>query len=210
MRRSVSIAVLAGGQSSRMGRDKALLELEPDGKPLLEIVLDRVQPLSDDVFVVASGRDAYATFGAPVQPDLYPGAAVLGGIGSAIRHATHDACLVVSCDHPFLNRALLSSMMATPGDWDVLVPVIRGESRQGGKVIRQTLHAVYARSCVPHIERAIAEGMLQIVSFFPKVRVNEVDEAAIAVHDPDFRSFFSVNTPEALATANRWRSSEER
>jgi molybdenum cofactor guanylyltransferase len=208
MTRSVSIAILAGGQSSRMGRDKALLELEPDSKPLLEIVLERVQPLSDDVFVVASGRDVYARFGAPVRPDLYPGAAVLGGIGSAIRHAAHDACLVVSCDHPFLNPTLLSRMIQTLGDWDVLVPVIRGESRQGGKAIRQTLHAIYARSCVPYIERAIAGEKLQIVSFFGDVRVNEIDEAEIAKYDPDFRSFFSMNTPEALVTANRWRTSE--
>ena len=208
MTRSVSIAILAGGQSSRMGRDKALLELEPDRKPLLEIVLERVQPLSDDVFVVASGRDAYARFGAPVRPDLYPAAAVLGGIGSAIRHAAHDECLVVSCDHPFLNPALLSRMLQTPGDWDVLVPVILGESRQGGKAIRQTLHAIYARSCLPHIERAIANEELQIVSFFGDVRIRAIGESEIAEYDPDFRSFFSVNTPEALAIANRWRLNE--
>lgn len=208
MSRQVSVAILAGGMSKRLGTDKALVRLADDDRPLLGLVIDRVQPLSDDVFVVSSPRPAYDQFGVAVKPDLYPEAGVLGGIASALRHARHDACLVVSCDHPFLNPALLEAMIATPGEWDVLVPVLAGESRQGGRTVRQTLHAIYGRNCLPAIERKIGQGQLQIVGFFEDVRVSEIEQPALQVFDPDQRSFFSVNTPEALKTARRWRSAE--
>jgi molybdopterin-guanine dinucleotide biosynthesis protein A len=204
----VSVAVLAGGKSKRLGTDKALVRLAPDDSTLLELVLDRVRLLSDDVFVVATDRPAYAAFGVPVHPDLYPDAGVLGGIGSALRHARHQACLIVSCDHPFLNPGLLRALVSAPGECDVLVPTLPGESRQGGKMVRQTLHAVYGRGCLAPIERALAEGRLQIVGFFDDVKVTEVPEAVLKAYDPDLRSFFSVNTPEALEIAKQWRSEE--
>lgn len=198
---AVSVAVLAGGQSRRMGTDKALLRLTPDGPTLLERVLDRVRSVSEDVFIVASGREAYETTGARVLPDLFPDGAVLGGIASAIVHARHRRCLIVSCDHPFLSVPLLGAMAAWPGDWDVLVPTTVGESRQGGATIRQTLHAVYGKGCVAPIERSLQAGRRQIVGFFDEVVVEELPEATVRAYDPDLRSFFSVNTPEALAIA---------
>lgn len=184
-----------------MGTDKALLRLPPHDKPLLQIVIETVGPLSDDVFVVSRPRPDYASFGVPVLPDLYPDAAVVGGIGSALRHARHDTCLVVSCDHPFLNPALLAAMAAVEGDWDVLIPALPGESRQGGTVVRQTLHAMYRKTCVPAIERTITEDRLQIVAFFGDVRVREIDRDFVDRFDPTLRTFFSVNTPEAYAAA---------
>lgn len=210
MTRNISVAILAGGMSKRLGTDKALVRLAPDEPPLLGLVIDRVRPLSDDLFVVSSPRPAYEQFGIEVKPDLYPATGVLGGIGSALRHARHDACLVVSCDHPFLNRALIEAMVAAPGEWDLVVPVMPGESRQGGATVRQTLHAVYRKSCLPAIERKLAEGRLQIVGFFDDVRVAEFPLETTLAIDPLLRSFFSVNTPEALETARRWRAEERK
>lgn len=201
---ATSIAVLAGGKSSRMGSDKALLRLTNDGPTLLEIVIQRVRPLTDDLFVVASERPEYAGFGLPVRPDRYSDGAVLGAVGSAISHARHDRCLLVSCDHPFLSVSLLSRMISWPGEWDALVPTTRGESRQGGDTIRQTLHAVYHKRCLDEIERMLLIGQRQIVRFLDQVRVEEIDEVTLRRFDPLLRSFFSVNTPEALMEAKRW------
>ena len=208
MNRDVSIAILAGGMSKRLGTDKALVRLTEDGPPLLGLVIDRVRPLSDDLFVVSSPRVAYEQFGVAIKPDLYPDAGVLGGIASALRHARYGTCLVVSCDHPFLNRELLEEMIATPGEWDILVPVLPGESRQGGRTVKQTLHAIYGKDCLPAIEQRLGEGRLQIVGFFDEVRVAEIELGALQALDPDLRSFFSVNTPEALEIARRWRAEE--
>jgi molybdopterin-guanine dinucleotide biosynthesis protein A len=198
---TASVAILAGGKSRRMGTDKALIRIRAGDETLLERVLARVASLTDDLFVVASNRPEYAAFGVPILPDLYPGGAVLGGIASAIRHARHDRCLVVSCDHPFLSPELLDVMIRWPGDWDVLAPVTAGESRQGGGKIRHTLHAVYGKGCLTAIERRLADGQRQIVSFFADVRVAELGGAVLARHDPGGRSLMSINTPEALEAA---------
>ena len=114
----------------------------------------------------------------------------------------HEHCLVVACDMPFLSGALLRRMADEPRDYDVLVPVIPGESRQGseGKVF-QTLHAIYSKRCLPAIESRIREGKRQVVGFFDAVRVREIDVAEILEWDPELRSFFNANTPDALAAA---------
>jgi molybdopterin-guanine dinucleotide biosynthesis protein A len=203
-----SIAVLAGGQSRRMGSDKALVTLEPGGPALLQVVLDRVGSLTDDLFVVSAPRPEYRQLGVELRPDLFPDAGPLGGIGSALRYARYERCLVLSCDHPFLNIELLESMIALDGDWDILCPTLPGPSRQGGGSIRQTLHAIYRATCLPAIERAIAARRLQIVAVFNELRVSEVDADDASRLDPTLRSFFSVNTPEALDLARRWNAEE--
>ncbi|MCS7050494.1 MAG: molybdenum cofactor guanylyltransferase, partial [Thermomicrobium sp.] len=109
---STSVAILAGGQSRRMGRDKALLDFH--GEPLLGRVLRRVRPLTDDLFIVASDRPAYLQFGVPVVPDRIPDAGPLGGIYSALLSARHEYCLVLSCDLPFVDPLLLQGLLALP------------------------------------------------------------------------------------------------
>ncbi len=199
-----SIGILAGGRSARMGFDKALIRLDSLGPCLLERTILHVGSLADDVFVVASNRPEYEQFGVTVQADLYPDAGALGGIGTAIRQAKHDRCLVVSCDHPFLNSLLLRAMVEHQGEWDALIPVLPGESRQGGMTIRQTLHAVYTKRCLPAIETAIRKGWLQTVGFLSAVKVKEIGLDEILALDPDLRSFLSVNTPEDLERCRRW------
>ena len=65
----------------------------------------------------------------------------------------------------------------------------------------QTLHAIYSKQCLPFIEKRIAEGKKQVIGFFEDVRVRTLDVAEIARWDPDLRSFFNANTPEALLVA---------
>jgi molybdopterin-guanine dinucleotide biosynthesis protein A len=202
----ISAAILAGGRSRRMGTDKALLTLEPGGPPLAAIAIDRVRRIADDVFLVAPPRSKYSQFGVSILPDLYEEGGPLGGIAAALVHARHDACLVVACDMPFLNVELLRWMAGRSRGYDVLVPRVRGESRQGGPLVYQTLHAIYAKRCLPAIERALAQGRRQVVGFYPDVDVSTIEEADVFRFDPLGRSCFSVDTPEALEQARRWSS----
>lgn len=199
----LSGAVLAGGRSRRMGTDKALLPLRPGDPPLLRVVLERVAAVVDDITIVASGRPQYAAFGVRVVPDRLEEAGTLGGIATALMTARHDRCLVVACDMPFLNVDLLRWMADQPRDYDVLVPRLPGESRQGSGFVFQTLHAVYGRDCVPAIERRLATGQRQVIGFFEDVRVRTVELDVIEGFDPDQRSFFNANTPEAAREARR-------
>ena len=192
-----------------MGADKALLPLN-DGEPLLAIVVDRLAALADEVFIVAGDQERYGDFGAPVVPDLRPGGGALSGIHAAVSHAAHEHCLVVACDMPFLNPSLLEKMKSEPRDYDVLVPRLPGESRQGGKgQVYQTLHAIYGKGCLAAIESRIARGQFQVIGFFADVRVRPIESAEIAKVDPEMLSFFNANTPEALATAKRLDTSRE-
>ena len=201
----LSAAVLAGGQSRRMGQDKALLPLDPGGPPLLRIVLDRLAAVADDRFIVATDRPAYGDFGVPVYGDDVAGAGTLAGIATALRLARHDHCLVVACDMPFLNPSLLAWMAARPRTYDALVPRLPGESKQarGAGHTWQTLHAIYVKRCLPAINRRLAEDDRKVISFFDGVRVEAVDAEQVRLLDPDLRSFFNANTPEALDSARR-------
>ena len=198
----LSAAALAGGQSTRMGRDKALLPLAKGGPAMLALVLDSLAVIADDVFIVANDPQKYHAFGVRVVPDLHPGNGALGGIQAAVEHGIHERCLVVACDMPFLNPALLRRMADEPSDYDVLVPLIPGESRQGGDgMVFQTLHAIYSKQCLEPIGRRLAQGKRQVVGFFEDVRVRTLDITEIARWDPSLQSFFNANNPEALALA---------
>src|SRR6476620_2572053 len=93
----LSAAILAGGQSKRMGTDKARLRLTPDGRTLIELVLAAVRAGADDIILVAND-DRLTDLGLRTVSDVYPDAGALGGIYSAIASARHEHCLVVACD----------------------------------------------------------------------------------------------------------------
>jgi molybdopterin-guanine dinucleotide biosynthesis protein A len=184
-----------------MGHDKALLAIEPGGKPMLALVLDRLREVADDVTIVSTPRPGYDAFGIPVVPDVYPSDGALGGIASALHHAVHEHCLVVACDMPFLSPTLLRLMVQEPRDYDVFVPRLPGKSRQGDGLVYQTLHAIFSQDCREPIARQLAAGNRQVISFFPSVRVRTLDEAAVRGVDPHLLSFFNANTPAAAQHA---------
>lgn len=201
-RMPLSAAVLAGGKSSRMGTDKALLPLVDGGLSMLAIILERLGDVADDVAIVANDLERYASFGAQVVPDAHAEIGPLGGIYAAVKHAAHEHCLVVACDMPFLNSSLLHRMADEPRDYDVLVPILPGESRQGrqGGVL-QTLHAIYGKRCLSAIEARVRAGNRQVIGFFDDVAMRTIELDEIKIWDPQLRSFFNANTPEALAAA---------
>lgn len=209
-RMPLSAAALAGGKSRRMGADKALLPLVGGGAPMLALVLKRLRDVADDVSIVANDGERYTRFGARVVPDVHADMGPLGGIQAAISHAAHEHCLVVACDMPFLSPRLLHWMACEPRDYDVLIPVIPGESRQGrqGGVL-QTLHAIYSKRCLPAIASRIGDGNRQVIGFFDDIVVRTIDVDQLKRWDPEMRSFFNANTPEALAAAGAMVRDEE-
>lgn len=190
-----------------MGQDKALLRLRPGDPPLLQLVLDQVGPLTTDLFIVGPSRPGYDQFGIPIVPDLAPGLGPLAGIAAALAHARHSACLVVACDMPFLNPALLRHMVERPRSGvDALVPLIPADpANPDSTLVYQSLHAIYQRTCFGPIQRQLATGNRRVSGFYPEVRLQTVTAAEANAYDPDLRSFVSLNTPEAVARARDWR-----
>lgn len=181
----VSVAILAGGQSRRMGQDKAFLPV--GGRSLIERVIQRVAPLSDDVAIITNLPDRYRRLGHRLVGDVYQGKGSLGGIYTAIHAASYPHCLVVACDMPFINSDLLRYLMSLTPGFDVVVPYIKESP--------ETMHAIYSQGCLEPIRRRLLAGRLKIVDFFEDVRVRYVEPDDVARFDPTFRSFLNVNTP---------------
>jgi molybdopterin-guanine dinucleotide biosynthesis protein A len=197
----ISVAILAGGQSSRMGSNKALISLGPDGPTLLERVIEATSQLSNDRFIVSRSRDDYPDAGVRVVGDLRPGEGVLGAIATALHAAGNPAVLVVSCDMPFLDPEVLSWMSTIAGRFDAVVPVTDLRTRQGGEQTFQTLHAIYRQSCLPAIQSALRAGDRRTTAFLENVSVRQVSEVEIRRFDPEMLTLLSVNTPEDLQHA---------
>lgn len=198
----LSVAILAGGQSRRMGRDKALLEF--GGRPLLARVIERAAGVAGEMLLIATQRPEYAPFGLRVVPDRYPQCGSLGGIFTAVSEAANACCLVLACDMPFINPDFLEYMAQQPRDYDVLVPALPAErSNQSTKETLETLHAIYSKECLPAMERQLREGVLKVAGFFSEVRVQRIPEETIRRFDPQLLSFFNANTPEEFEWARR-------
>lgn len=196
----LTAAILAGGKSRRMGRDKATMRIA--GQTLLELVARSVSAVAEEVFVVASDGAPYSALGFSVVPDLVRGAGSLGGIYSAVSHAAHDYCLVVACDMPLLNPRLLEMMARMPRDYDALVPALSGDrSDQGGCVTLETLHAIYRRTTSDPFFRRIQHGQLKIADALDDVKLVTVSEEQLRAVDSELLSFFNVNTPDDLEFA---------
>ena len=194
----VSSVILAGGRSSRLGQDKAFLEV--NGQPLIERIISKLAGLSDEVIVVANDVDKYEHLEALVIGDVYPGKAALGGMFSGLRASTGSHSLVVACDMPFLNMSLLRYMVGLAEQCDVVIP------RIGEHV--EALHAIYSQSCLPLFERQLLAGDLKITAFFPHVRVRYVDQDEVDIFDPDHLSFFNINSQADLDKAREAWSRE--
>lgn len=193
--RSITAVVLAGGRSRRLGRNKAL-ELV-GGVPLVSRVTSAIQTISSEtVVVVAEERQAQALplpSDARIVRDLYPNAGSLGGILTGLIAATGVWTLVVACDMPFLNRALLSEMASKRDDCDAVVPLLNGRP--------EPTHALYSKVCMEPISKKLEAGELKISAFFESVRVKYVPQRTVERIDPGLWSFFNVNTPKDLEIA---------
>jgi molybdenum cofactor guanylyltransferase len=188
-RSGVSAAVLAGGKSRRMGRDKAWIDLG-DGRPLIRRVLEEAAAVADDVSIVAND-ERYAELGLPLVHDRYPGTGALGGIATAIEAAARDRVIVLACDMPFVRRGALRLLVELSEGYDAVVPHIRGELHP--------LHALYARRAVAAIRRAINAGRLRVTDVLAQLSVRALGEAELRVADPELVSVTNINTPEELA-----------
>lgn len=183
-----TVAILAGGKSSRMGTDKSFVLFQ--GRPMIELVLERVHGLGDETILITNKPEAYAHLGVPMYSDVYLDHGSLGGIFTAVHYASHPYTLVVACDMPWLNRPLLAYMVALRETADIVVP--RWEQYP------EPLHAIYHKNCLPAIEENLKAGRLKITGFFGRVAVRFVERQEIEQFDENGRSFANLNTPEEL------------
>ena len=189
----IASIVLAGGKNRRLGRCKAL---EPiGGKTLIERVVERLEPLTGQILIVTSREQLELPVAgkAEIMIDIYPDRGPLGGIYTGLLASQSLHSLVVACDMPFLNQSLLQFQMNLAPGFDVVVPFV-------DKYL-EPLHAVYSKNCLPHIERILKDGGRSVLDLMPQVNVGYVLEREIEGYDPDYLSFFNLNTEANLEKA---------
>ncbi|MFB3816548.1 MAG: molybdenum cofactor guanylyltransferase [Candidatus Methylomirabilales bacterium] len=186
-------AVLAGGRSTRMGTNKALLAFE--GVRLIDRLVGTLRPLFEEVLIVANDPAPYADLGVPVVPDRIPEKGSLGGIYTAVYHGRAPHTFCIACDMPFPSPAVIGHLRDAAPGYDLVVP----RTTDG----YQPLHAVYGKACLAHMEAMLRANRLKIDRLFPLVRVRTVGEDELRPLDPGLRCFVNVNTQEELAAANR-------
>jgi molybdopterin-guanine dinucleotide biosynthesis protein A len=189
----LTIAILAGGRSSRMGTDKAFVRVL--GRPLIEEILSQSAGLGMESLIVTNQPAEYVYLGVPLFGDVLPDKGPLGGLYTALHSATRPHVLCIACDMPFVVRPLLDYLISLIPEGDAVVPRLAGEA--------EPFRAIYSRACLAPIRAALDAGRMRMISFFPDVRVRFVDEAEIDQFDPQHLSFFNVNTPEDLEQARR-------
>jgi molybdopterin-guanine dinucleotide biosynthesis protein A len=190
----LSGAILAGGQSRRMGRDKGQLML--NGETLVARMVRTLRVLCDDVAVVTNTPEPFARLGVRLIGDVIPGGGALSGIHAGLANARHEFTVVVACDMPFLNTELVRHMALLAPTYDAVVPRWQGEL--------EPLHAIYSRNCITPIEPLLRQGGRRIIEFYDYIRVRYLEREEILRFDPDGLSFFNVNSPQDWNRALEW------
>lgn len=178
-------AIIAGGASRRMGRNKALLEVE--GEPLVARVAAVARAVFPEVFVVTSSPEIAAAARLPAVPDIFPGKGPLAGIHAALRHANAPV-FCCACDMPFLDAAYIRFLCEQLGNYDAVVPRIHGYS--------EPLHAIYTPACLPVMETVLQGKVGPVDNVLRQLRVLFVDEEEARRFDAELRMFENWNTPD--------------
>jgi molybdenum cofactor guanylyltransferase len=177
--------VLAGGESRRMGRDKAFLTL--DGVPLIEHVLRVLRGVFPMTIIVTNNPSAYVLYDAVVVTDAVKKQCPLAGIYSGLLSSTDEYNFVAACDMPFLNPELIRYMSGLVNGYDIVVPMTAGNNVE-------PLHAIYSKKLLPVIEKLLQGDERKVRGIFNDARVRYVTETEIDRYDPERRSFKNLNT----------------
>jgi molybdenum cofactor guanylyltransferase len=179
--------ILAGGESSRMGREKALLEI--GGMPLILRTARLVESVAGSATVVGESP-AIRALGLDTVADDWPGAGPLGGIATALRTSRAGWSLVVACDLPYLTRAWLEYLVscALASDADAVIAMNLGGA--------EPLCAAYRETAEPAIRSAVALGNRKVRSMLENLRGEVIEPAEWKRFDSDGYLFKNMNSPE--------------
>ena len=191
-RSDVSLALLAGGQSTRMGEDKAFAPF--NGKTLLEWMRDRLAPLFPHVFVVAREPSRFHELGLPVVNDALADTGSAVGVYSAVLASPTERVVCLACDMPFVTPHLLRQLAERSEGFDVFVP------RHGEYM--QPLCAVYGKGTLDAYRTFITSGGRRIFDIYPDFNTGYLEMDGGQYGDPG-ELFMNVNTPAELEAARQ-------
>ncbi|MFO7965108.1 MAG: molybdenum cofactor guanylyltransferase [Desulfobacterales bacterium] len=192
--------ILAGGENRRfMGQNKAFCRI--NGKRTIDRIYPLFRSVFSDIILVTNTPSLYLEFDATIVCDILPVRSSLTGIHAGLFYADTPYAFISACDTPFLEKALVEHIVSQIEDrYDAIIP-------QTGAGM-EPLCAVYAKKALNRIESSIHQRKLKIQSVFKKNRIKIIPEQAVRMRDNRLASFFNINTPQDLATAENMLNSK--
>jgi molybdopterin-guanine dinucleotide biosynthesis protein A len=188
--------VLAGGMSSRLGVNKALIPWR--GKKLIEVILDLLIPLFPATLVLVKRPEEFRFLDRPgirIREDLIRESHPLGGILSGLTYTETDYAFVCACDMPYIRSELIEALFQARDRFDVTVPVWDGKP--------QPLCGIYSKRCMEPIESMIEKENYTVFELYDDVRTRYIDEDVVRGIDPRGLSFVDVDTVDDYLAAQR-------
>jgi molybdopterin-guanine dinucleotide biosynthesis protein A len=183
MIQSVTGVVVAGGKSTRMGKNKALLPYQ--GKNLIDAPIEKLSKIFSQVCLSVRDQEDFSEYNLRTISDSYSDIGPIGGITSILKAGIARA-FCVACDMPFLDEAFIQHLCSFE-DFDAVIPVWKGRE--------EMLHAVYSDALLSGFEASIAAQSFKLRDALGNAHVRFVTEEEIGQFDPTGKMFDNVNTP---------------
>ncbi|MHC4553990.1 MAG: molybdenum cofactor guanylyltransferase [Planctomycetota bacterium] len=158
--------IMAGGRSRRMGQDKAVLEI--NGTPAIQYVFDQLRPYFDQILISSNNMAEHSLIGAETVPDEVADKGPLMGIASALRVSRNDTNFVIACDIPEVNIDFVRRMIRESKGFDAVVPQTKAFQYE-------PLFAVYKKSVLAEIEKAIDSGKYRVIAPLENCKVKYLE-----------------------------------
>ncbi len=193
--------ILAGGKSSRMGTNKALLKFHE--KSNIERMKDELQQVFDDIILVTNNPESYQFLHLKSVTDQYPGSGPLAGIHAGLEASDYEENFIVACDMPFVSAELAGNLVKALKHHDAVVPVSDGREHP--------LFAAYQKRVARDAVKCIEDGNLRIRHMLAKLDVRYLEDSDLQLYGGSNleRIFFNMNHPEEYEAAKKWMESGE-
>ena len=181
-------AILAGGRSKRMGRDKATLQVGE--KALVKHVCDEAKRVFKEIIIISNHHRCLNGIDVPILKDIIPIQSPIVGIVSALLYASSPYVFVLACDMPFVSEKSMRYMISEARGEDLILPKTKGGY--------EPLYAIYGKSCIPSLFKLIEHNKLKVTEVFPFLSMRVLDE------NPNFMNngypvFMNINTVDDLS-----------
>ena len=204
--------ILAGGKNSRIGLNKAFLEI--GGKKIIDRTIEIYKKIFDEILIITNTPEDYQyltesvilseakNLKLKIYTDLIPHRGSLGGIYTGLYYSKSDYAFFAACDMPFLNERVIRHIIKVARDYDIIVPYFKHRLHP--------LHAVYSKKCLPIMREMVEKERLKIKDIISKAKASPYKVKVKRVTDiPETKPppFFNINTIEDFKRADKMYSS---
>jgi Molybdopterin-guanine dinucleotide biosynthesis protein A len=177
--------ILAGGKSTRMGFDKALMTI--DGVPMIKRAASALSIVFNDIIICGREYDLQDLKNAVCVPDIYPGIGPIGGIYTGLYNSRDDINFIMACDIPNVDIEVVKYMIYRLNNRHCAIMVFHG--------YMEPLFGVYRKSILPQLKCQIENHCYKISDLYGKIEVEYIDEHDIIDEVPSFKGLYNINTP---------------